>query len=217
MDSGTLDDLVSETEIHVFVRVEWDNRRVAANLFCARVRGSEEAELSITARRASWLRSIHHVMCVPPTRACPCICATLVVHWFLRRGLVDVDCSVALAPWTVADCPRAAASARLYLARSLVVPASACVRSSVARIRYAAPARRLPCRPAGSTVVCIPPAATCCLPAAAIAIWLRRRLRHLTMGVLCCLPDARTGSSVFIIRLLFDEFSLIQLGWTCVE
>lgn len=97
------------------------------------------------------------------------------------------------------------------------LPLPACVRSSVARIRYAAPARRLPCRPAGSTVVCIPPAATCCLPAAAIAIWLRRRLRHLTMGVLCCLPDARTGSSVYIIRLLFDEFSLIQLGWTWSE
>lgn len=37
------------------------------------------------------------------------------------------------------------------------------------------------------------------------------------MGVLCCLPDARTGSSVYIIRLLFDEFSLIQLGWTWSE
>jgi hypothetical protein len=134
---------------------------VAANLFCARVRGSEEAELSITARRASWLRSIHHVMCVPPTRACP----TMSMHMRNIGGScvvdVDVDCSVALAPWTVADCPR-----RLRLRLACTWPGHclpACVRGSVARIRYAAPARRLPCRPAGSTVVCIPPAATCCL------------------------------------------------------
>lgn len=114
--------------------------------------------------------------------------------------VVDVDCSVALAPWTVADCcPRWLSGCGCDSA----VPGPV-IGGSVARIRYAAPARRLPCRPAGSTVVSYVYRrrllVVCML---LLLLWLR----HLTMGVLCCLPDARTGSSVFIIIRLFDEFS----------
>lgn len=134
MDS-TLFGLVSETEINVFVRVEWDNR-VAANLLCARVRGTEEAELSITARRAGSGPSIMSCVwhCHLPDHVQPC-----AQHWwFLRRGRgrglqcrarsMDRGRLTIVRGGSVAAAAAAAAATRLYLARSLVVPASACLR-----------------------------------------------------------------------------------------